>query len=151
MTPSVPRSASLLGLAGLLPMILGLGTYWVPALADLSLSLLGPRFVAPYVSLTYGAVILSFMGGVLWGFATRAAPAAAGIFYALSVLPALWVFFLVGDGVVSSARFLVAGYFGLLGLDWIFWRQGLAPGWWMRLRVILTGGAVLCLAPFAMS
>jgi Protein of unknown function (DUF3429) len=147
----IPLSALLLGLAGLLPFLWGLGTYWLPAIHDLTMTLFGPRYVAPFVSLTYGGIILCFMSGVLWGFATRAAADTAGIFYALSVLPALWVFLLVGNGVESSARFLIAGFAGLLALDWLFWRQGLAPEWWMRLRGILTAGVVLCLAPFALT
>ncbi len=150
MTP-IPRVAIGLGLAGLLPFLWGLGTFWLDDVHDLTMGTLGPRFVAPYVSLTYAAMILSFMSGVLWGFATRAAPAVAGFFYALSVLPALWAFFLVGEGVVSSARFLIAGFIFLFGLDWLFWQQGLAPDWWMRLRGMLTAGVVLCLAPFAIS
>ena len=32
---------------------------------------LGGRFVGPYVQLFYGAIILSFMSGVLWGFAHK--------------------------------------------------------------------------------
>jgi hypothetical protein len=147
----IPRAALLLGLAGLLPFIWGVATFWSDAVHQLAMSTLGPRFVAPYVSLTYGAIILSFMSGVLWGFATHARESEAGIFYALSVLPALWVFFLFGEGVVSSTRFLIAGFIFLIGLDWLFWRQGLAPRWWMRLRAMLTGAVVLCLSPFAIS
>ncbi len=144
----VPRSALVLGLAGLLPFVWGLANYWFTPAHDLTMATLGPRFVAPFVSLTYGGVILSFMAGVLWGFATRAAPSVAGLFYGLSVLPALYVFLLVGGGVEGSAQFLIAGFVGLLGLDWLFWRQGLAPPWWMGLRGILTAGVVLCLVPF---
>ena len=149
MTP-IPRAALLLGLAGLLPFVWGLATFWSAAASDLTLHILGPRYVGPFVSLTYGGIILCFMSGVLWGFATRASADTAAIFYALSVLPALWVFLLVGNGVESSARFLMAGYLGLLALDWQFWRQGLAPDWWMRLRGSLTVAVMLMLAPFAL-
>jgi hypothetical protein len=38
---------------------------------------------------------------------------------------------------------------GLLGLDALFWRQGLTPTWWMRLRGLLTAVVVLCLAAVA--
>jgi len=33
----------------------------------------------------------------------------------------------------------------ILGLDWQFQAQGLAPRWWMRLRVMLTSVVVACL------
>jgi hypothetical protein len=144
-----PRSALALGIAGLLPFLWGAATLLVPALADWGLRALGPRFIGPYVGLAYGTVILSFMSGVLWGFATRAEGRIAATAYALSVVPALWAFLFVGGGPVSAAINLMAGFVGLLGLDWMFWRQGLAPAWWMALRVPLTVVVVASLAVVA--
>ncbi len=144
MTP-VPRSALLLGLAGLIPFLWGAATLVVPGLAEWGVHALGPRFVGPYVGLAYGTVILSFMSGVLWGFATRAEGQVAATGYALSVIPALWAFLFVGGGPVSAAIYLATGFIGLLGLDWLFWKQGLAPEWWMRLRVLLTAVVVATL------
>jgi hypothetical protein len=144
MTP-IPRPALLLGLAGLIPFFWGAASQLVPLLADWGAAVLGPRFVGPYVSLSYGTVILAFMAGVLWGFATRATGAVATSGYVLSVLPALWAFFFIGGGPVSAAMWLAAGFAGLLGLDLLFWRQGLAPVWWMRLRLMLTAGVLACL------
>ena len=145
----IPRSALILGLAGLLPFLWGVVTIQSAAAAELTLATVGPRFIGPYVGLFYGAVILSFMSGVLWGFATRAEGQVAATGYALSVLPALWAFFVTGGGPVSAAIGLMAGFAGLLGLDWLFWKQGLAPAWWMKLRLILTVGVLGCLAPVA--
>ncbi|MEL6168347.1 MAG: DUF3429 domain-containing protein [Pseudomonadota bacterium] len=141
----VPPSAFALGLAGLIPFFWGAATLMSPNLAQLGLDTLGPRFVGPYIQLSYGTIILSFMSGVLWGFATKAEGAVAATGYALSVLPALWAFFFVGGGPISAGIYLIAGYLGLLGLDYLFWRQGLAPPWWMTLRIILTAGVVMCL------
>lgn len=146
----IPRTALLLGLAGLLPFAWGVVTLWFPAAALQTIALVGPRFVGPYVGLFYGAVILSFMSGVLWGFATKADGPVASWGYGLSVLPALWAFFTTGGGDQSAAVALIAGFAGLLGLDWLFWRHGLAPEWWMRLRLLLTAGVVLCLLPVAL-
>jgi hypothetical protein len=143
---SIPRSALLLGLAGLLPFLWGAATLYLPGLADWGLRTIGPRFTGPFVLLSYGTVILAFMSGVLWGFATKAEGQVATSGYALSVLPALWAFFFVGGGPVSAALYLMFGFVGLLGLDWMFWRQGLAPPWWMRLRVGLTAVVVFCLS-----
>jgi hypothetical protein len=142
----IPRSALLLGLAGLLPFLWGASTVLVLDLADWGVRAIGPRFAGPYVLLSYGTVILAFMSGVLWGFATRAEGQVAATGYALSVLPALWAFFFVGGGPVSAATYLIVGFAGLLGLDWLFWRQGLAPPWWMRLRVGLTVAVIFCLS-----
>ncbi|WGH79224.1 DUF3429 domain-containing protein [Jannaschia ovalis] len=146
----IPRSALILGLAGLLPFAWGVATLWFPQLALQTVALIGPRFIGPYVGLFYGAVILSFMSGVLWGFATKAEGQVAATGYALSVLPALWVFFTTGGGDQAAAIALMAGFVGLLGLDWLFWNQGLAPAWWMKLRLILTAGVVACLLPVAL-
>lgn len=141
----IPRSALILGLAGLIPFLWGAATQVSEPLAMWGVTWLGPRFVGPYIGLSYGMVILCFMSGVLWGFATKAEEE-AGRFYALSVIPALWAFFLVGDGPVSSAIYLGAGFVGLLVLDWQFQAQGLAPRWWMRLRVMLSAVVLGCLA-----
>ena len=145
MTP-IPRAALGLGLAGLIPFVWGAASQLFPALAEMGLAAAGPRFVGPYVSLAYGTVILSFMSGGLWGFATKATGSAAATGYALSVLPALWAFFMVGGGPVSAALSLMAGFAGLLGLDGLFWRWGLAPPWWMLLRGLLTAVVLACLA-----
>ena len=143
---AIPRSALLLGLAGLIPFLWGVLTLVSEGAAGLGLQAFGPRFVGPYVLLSYGTVILAFMSGVLWGFATKAEGQVAATGYALSVLPALWAFFFVGGGPVSAAIYLIVGFVGLLGLDWLFWKQGLAPAWWMTLRVMLTVVVVACLA-----
>ncbi len=145
MTP-IPRSALILGLLGLIPFVWGAVTELVPEAADWGVRSLGPRFIGPYVSLAYGTVILSFMSGVLWGFATRGKGAEAALGYALSTMPALWAFFFIGGGPVSAAIWLAAGFVLVLLLDYMFWRQGLAPDWWLRLRVLLSVVVLACLA-----
>jgi hypothetical protein len=106
----------------------------------------GPLFLGTYVSLTYGTVILSFMSGVLWGFATRTNGREAAIGYVLSVVPALWAFIMVNGDPANAAINLFAGFVGLLMLDWHFWKMGTAPDWWLRLRFGLTVVVLACLA-----
>ena len=142
----IPRAPLLLGLAGLIPFVWGALTVSVPGLGEWGVRTLGPRLAGPFVLLNYGIVILAFMSGVLWGFATKAEGSRAATGYALSVIPALWAFFMVGGGPVFSAIYLIAGFLGLLALDWSFARQGLAPEWWMRLRILLTVVVVACLS-----
>lgn len=76
---------------------------------------------------------------MLWGFATKASGRTAAIGYDVSHLPALWVVFLAGGGWERSSLVLIAGFLGLLALDADFQRRGLAPVWWLRLRLLLTG------------
>lgn len=141
----IPRAPLILGLAGLIPFVWGALTVLSPELANVGARSFGPRFVGPYVQLFYGSVILSFMSGVLWGFATKASGAQAATGYALSVLPALWAFFMTGGGPVSAATNLIFGFLGLLMLDFAFARWGLTPPWWMSLRLLLTAVVVACL------
>ena len=142
----IPTAPLLLGLAGLVPFVWGALTLYSDPLATWGTNTLGPRFVGPYVQLFYGAVILSFMSGVLWGFATKASGARAATGYGLSVIPALWAFFMTGGGPVSAGTNLIFGFLGLLVLDFAFWQWELAPRWWMALRVLLTAIVVASLS-----
>ena len=146
MFQTIPRAPLILGLAGLLPFLWGALTVLVPDLGLWTAQTLGPRFAGPYVMLFYGAVILSFMSGVLWGFAARATGTLATTGYALSVIPALWAFFMTGGGPTSAGMNLIFGFAGLLLLDLQFARWGLAPAWWMPLRLLLSAVVIACLA-----
>ena len=141
--PAVPLT---LGLAGLIPFVWGALTVESEVLQDWGARMLGPRFIGPHVQLFYGAVILSFMSGVIWGFAARAEGREAAMLYGLSVLPALWAFFFTGGGPVSAATYLAFGFAALLLIDGFAWSRGLAPEWWMRLRLLLTAVVVASLS-----
>jgi hypothetical protein len=142
----IPKAPLILGLAGLIPFVWGAATYLADPLAQWGARALGPRFVGPYVQLFYGSVILSFMSGVLWGFATKASGKQAATGYVLSVIPALWAFFMTGGGPTTAGMNLIFGFLGLLALDFAFATWGLTPRWWMKLRLLLTSIVVACLA-----
>lgn len=142
---AIPRAALILGCAGLLPFLWG-------ALLNLGIfTELSTRLPAVLggdgrlIMIRYGGIILPFMAGVLWGFATKAQGSQAAVAYALSVIPALWWFFMPGTGATSALANLITGYVGLLLLDFAFARWGLAPPWWMALRCLLTSVVVVCL------
>lgn len=94
----------------------------------------------------YGVVILCFMSGVLWGFAARGSTAWP---YALSVLPALYGFFFAlrhpwaMEG--QALAHLIAGFIGLVVLDAVYQARGLAPRWWLTLRLPVTAVVLACL------
>lgn len=142
----IPTTPLLLGLAGLIPFVWGAATYLSAPLADWGLHALGSRFIGPYIQLFYGSVILSFMSGVLWGFATKTSGARAAVGYVLSVIPALWAFFMTGGGPVTAGMNLIFGFAGLFALDFAFWSWGLTPSWWMSLRALLTTVVILSLS-----
>lgn len=141
----IPRAPLILGLAGLVPFLWGAATMHTYALSEWGRQFLGSRFVGPYARLSYGAVILSFMSGLLWGFATRAKGTQATMRYVLSAILALWAFFMTGGGLTSAALNLIIGFVGLLMLDFSVHRWGLTPPWWMQLRLLLTAIVVTCL------
>lgn len=134
----------ILGLAGLLPFVWGAMTTLSPDLLVWGQLTLGGRFIGPHIQLFYGAIILAFMSGVLWGFAARSDQP---IGYILSVIPALWAFLMTGGGPVTAGMNLIIGFAGLLLLDWQFWQQGLTPPWWMQLRILLTSIVIICILP----
>ncbi|WP_209835290.1 DUF3429 domain-containing protein [Ruegeria sp. HKCCE3926] len=142
----VPKAPLYLGLAGLIPFFWGALTYLNGDLNAWGAQTFGPRFVGPYVQLFYGSVILSFMSGVLWGFATKTSGSKAALCYLLSVLPALWAFAMTGGGPVNAGTNLMYGFAGLLLLDALFSYWRLTPVWWMRLRILLTAVVLASLA-----
>ena len=147
----IPAAPLALGLAGLIPFVWGTLSLFIPALQEFGSAAFGARFVGPYVQVFYGAIILAFMSGVLWGFATKSSGREAVVGYGLSVLPALWAFFATGGGHSSAALGLIIGYIGLLGIETWFVQRKLAPGWWMRLRLILSAVVITCLAATALA
>jgi hypothetical protein len=138
----IPTVPLLLGLAGLIPFLWGAVTSVLPGLGA---GLLPGRFLGGTVLQVYGIVILSFMAGVIWGFGTRAEESQAGLFYALSVLPPIWAFLAASGATAPALMALAAGFVALLAVDWTAKRAGLAPAWWMSLRLLLTAIVVACL------
>ncbi|MFK7938452.1 MAG: DUF3429 domain-containing protein [Roseovarius sp.] len=145
MSQPIPRMALWLGLAGLLPMVWGVAETYIPAVKLILDGKTDGWYYAPYSTMRYAEIILCFMSGVLWGFAARAPAATAGMGYALSVLPALYVFFFVNGTINDIAIKLAIGFALVLCIDALFHAQKLTPEWWMRLRYILSAGMVVCL------
>lgn len=138
-TSTIPLPARWLGFGGLIPFIaLTAAGLLDPAHADRwSFALLG-----------YGAVILSFVGALHWGFASlwQAHPAdRRARMMAWSVVPALgaWLALLLPQA-------LGLGLLGVLFIVHYLFDVALAlradlPAWYLRLRAPLTVGAVASL------
>ena len=134
----IPRTALYLALGGLVPFLVCAGV----ALSGNQVVLRGAE---DEIMLRYGIIILAFMSGVLWGFATNASGKMVTVAYGLSVLPALWAFFTAVGPTPQALGALIPGFYGLLALDYYFWRAGLAPPWWLRLRLPLTAVVMVTL------
>ncbi|MFK7852913.1 MAG: DUF3429 domain-containing protein [Granulosicoccus sp.] len=146
----IPTPALVLGVAGLLPFIatalasctpsniieLLAGAHSAPALKQLALNALG----------AYGAVILSFLGGIRWGsLLSDTSRLQQWQPLALSVVPSLiaWPALLLKPSLMLSI--LVVGFLFQFALDVKAVKRGELPPWFGRLRTILTTGAVLSL------
>ncbi|SFE80033.1 Protein of unknown function [Sulfitobacter brevis] len=137
----IPPAALLLGLAGLVPFLFGalVSLDWVNTSLDAAVH-------GRLLLVRYGVIILSFMSGALWSFATKAQGRQAAICYALSTVPALWVFLNPGSDADTALINLMIGFAGVLILDFAFHRWELTPPWWLTLRIQLTAIVLICLA-----
>ena len=142
----IPTSALILGLAGLIPFFWGTATYLGFGLENSKLNWLNEKYTGASINLTYGTVILAFMSGVLWGFATNVSDNRRPIGLILSVLPALWAFFTF-HGILSNPFVgLIIGFFGVFIIDVRFYFWHMTPDWWLSLRSILTLFVIICLS-----
>lgn len=135
-TGLVPPAAKWLGFSGALPFIAG-------AIASIPLAgALRPFGLA--LLLDYGAIILSFMGGVHWGSAmirddAELGPLGRSVAPSLLALPALLI------GGAPGLLLLAAGFAGLLFYDLAETQAGRVPRWYPHLRRPLTAIVVFCL------
>ena len=145
MTRPLPTYAIVLGLAGLLPFVacgfgaLALQDEW----AERSLLAL----------LAYGATILAFLGGVHWGLALLDASVderVQQLRFGLGVVPSLvgWSALLLAffGWFQTGLLLLTAGFVAVTAVEARATRYGLMPKSYMRLRWVLSGGVLMCLA-----
>jgi len=134
---AVPLPPRVLGVAGLIPFALGaLAVSFAPEI----------KAEAAAALLAYGVVILSFLGGIRWGFAMLGGEERSWAAYGASIVPSLaaWLGAIAG-GPEGLLVLTVA-----LGL-WFFVERAAPPSlplpsWYMRLRAGFTAFAVLSLA-----
>jgi hypothetical protein len=145
MPPTLPPLARALGLAGLIPFVAGavavfLTEGWSRGLALQALA-------------AYGAVILSFLGAVHWGFALAAADPAARVPRLVGgVAPSLWAWGALALLPPSLACVALAVGFALtLAAEEVALARGLTPRGYQGLRRWLTAVAGACLVAAAVA
>ncbi|OYW56384.1 MAG: hypothetical protein B7Y80_07035 [Hyphomicrobium sp. 32-62-53] len=137
----IPRPAFWLGWAGVIPF------------AALSVSTLtgGDAWSGVDQSrvlqalVTYGMIILSFMGGVQWGLEMSRPDGNGAAGFAASVVPALIAFAASFVSVFAALIILTAGFLILLAYDRARIRAGIGPIKYGALRVQLSTAVILCL------
>jgi len=133
---TIPRSALILGVLGLIPFVAGGILVWVPQLGGIRPSL-------PPLVFYYAALIISFLGGVRWGAAMQNKTAGATLARELSasVLPTLITlvcFILSLPAAIVMLLVLITSQ-GLL--DVLAARQDTLVSWYGPLRILLSGVA----------
>lgn len=144
--PQVGGTARLLGYTGLLPQVAAVGLMLLGRRDPTDLAWL-PVFGGYALALLYGSLILSFLGGIWWGFAMRREHGQKAL-AVLSVLPSL-----VGAGCALSALIglpqhmsgwpavtLGSAILLTLLIDRQLAATGEAPARWMALRAPLSLG-----------
>ena len=130
----VPPSAAWLGGLGALPFIglAGAAPYLDSA----------PRMFVVHAFVTYGAVILSFLGGVHWGLAigtrSNADDPALRNRLIVSVIPSLAAWVAVLFPAKTGLLLLASSITAMLWVDIRATRAGNAPRWYPKLRIPLT-------------
>ena len=131
----MPFSSAIFGGLGVIPFAIG------AVLANID----DTAATGQWLIIGYGAVILSFLGGIQWGVGLAVSPRAwlpysVAIIISLTgwaamLLPPLWGLALLASGFVAAFVYdaISAGIFRL-------------PGWFMGLRSLLTVCVVGCLA-----
>lgn len=122
------------GLAGLIPFV-GLA----------GVMSIGPAqwYAVSQVLLTqYGALILSFVGALHWGYAVQqeVKGAEAWLRFGYSVVPALVAWMALQFPQVMGMQILAMSLIVCLVVDLAWLRMAALPVWFTRLRVILTTG-----------
>lgn len=134
--PRVSRTAALLGFAGLLPQVVAVAL----------LAAAGPNGPAPipyFAAAIYGAAILSFLGGIWWGFAMRR-DQGQGALAVMSVLPSLLSVALLSWALATFSPWALVALGGAIvatiAVDRRLAATGDTPDGWMRLRAPLSLG-----------
>ena len=123
------RTAQVLGYAGLIPFV-------VLALDPLTVQYFPPPLARLWL-LGYGATILSFLGGIVWGRSLEKPEAGIAMIVSIVLSLAAWgALMLIGP---EAFWLLAVGFAAALA-----WDMGAdLPPWFRRLRIHLSIGAIL--------
>ena len=144
------QTANWLGYAGALPF-LGLGL--VIVCPEVGVARVATAADVQFALLSYGTIILSFLGGLHWGRAiimpadTNIISPQTALLWSVSLSLVGWVALLLP--VFIGAILLLTGFLVALAADLIWLAKGYWPFWMRRLRMhlsIIATASLVCLA-----
>ena len=135
MSVGAPRMPLALGLGGLAPFI------GLTALATLGPD--GWQSQSLHMLMVYGALILSFLGGVTWGSALSHERRSSTWLYSMVPFFTGWVALLLP--FERGIWLMVLAFAGAWAIDRLTQDELAPPRWFLQLRTLLTGVVVTCL------
>ena len=93
----------------------------------------------------FGAAILGFMGGCLWGFASGPGRRPTFLLLGASAVPPILAALSIRESPPLSCLWLAFGFVVVQVIDLAYHRAGIAPAYWIGLRLPLTAGVIACL------
>lgn len=131
------QTARLLGYAGLIPFYACTAAVWF---AQHPFDLMAHK-----AQMSYGAVILAFLGAVHWGLVLRQPAAAPRALLVWGVVPSLVGWTALAFGPPLAHGVMMLGFLAAFLADRRVTLSGLTPPWYGRLRLVLTTLVVLSL------
>jgi hypothetical protein len=142
----IPFAAAFLGAAGLIPFVYAMVMLFID---EGTLPTFGVVPSDPaggvHILWTLGAILLGFMGGCLWGFASAPGREPTLLLLGTAAIPAVLAFLAIRPDPALSCLWLAFGFVALQAIDVAMQRAGVTPGYWLQLRLPLTAGVVACL------
>ena len=147
----IPFPVAFLGFFGLVPFVYGVlllfattGSLPTVGIVDSS-----PEGGAELLE-RFGAIILAFMGGCLWGFASAPGRTPTMPILFATIIPAFIALIALRPDPALSCVWLAFGFVALQAIDVLLHRAGVTPEYWLSLRLPLTAGVMACLLLGAM-
>lgn len=134
MFQQIPKSALYLGLSGLIPFAACAGAVWT--------SVGWIQLQALHLQIGYGAVILTFLGGVHWGRALSPDTKISWPRLTWSVTPSLIGWVALSANPKPALILLIVSIALSFAVDRHGVRTGYFPHWYLGLRRVLTLGAM---------
>ena len=142
----IPLPALAVAAAGLLPFAYAVALIFAKAGTLPTLGLFpSDRSGGVLILERFGAAILAFTGGCLWGFASGPGRAPSFALLTAAAVPAVIAAMAIRPSPALSCLWLACGFVVVQGIDVLSQRAGVAPAYWLSLRLPLTAMVMGCL------